>query len=180
MEKTTIILVTSEAAVKQTTAISENTAGKYMRAAMLDAQEVALKRIIGSCLLEKLKNLIASDEIALPENGIYADTLDKIAPYMAYQTAVELAFRLSYKFANIGVHKTRDEGVDNATFDEIVSQKAYYQAKADAAAIEMQKWLLKNKGAIPELDCCCCAAIEANLRDAVTCAIFLGGRRGVR
>ena len=178
--KETIILVTSEAAVKQTTAISDNTAGKYMRAAMLDAQEVSLKRIIGSCLLDKLKGLIASDEIKDAENGIYADALDKIAPYMAYQTAVELAFRLSYKYANIGVHKTRDEGVDNATFDEVVSQKAYYQAKADATAIELQKWLLANKASIPELDCCACANIAANLRDAVTCEIFLGGRRGIR
>lgn len=176
----TIVLLTSESFVKQFTSISDNIAGKYMRSAILDTQEIELKRIIGSCLLSKLKSLVASDEIALPENGIYQDTLDYIQPYMAYRTAVELATKVSFKISNIGVHRNSDDNVSPVTSGEVIELKGYYQSKADAACIELQRWLIANKSRIPELDCCTCANIEANLRDAVSCGIFLGGRRGAR
>ena len=48
-------LLTSEAFVKEVSSISDNIAGKYILPSIREAQEVALKSIIGSCLLEHLK-----------------------------------------------------------------------------------------------------------------------------
>ena len=174
----TEILLTSEAFVKAQTSISDNINAKYLRSAIREAQEINFKRIVGSCLLAKLKELVADGTIADDANAAYRDLLDFAQWFLAYTALVEVTVRVGYKIANIGVAKTADQNIYNASEGEISKLRYYYQAKADAVCYEMQRWIVKNAAALPELSACSCAEIRANLYSAASCGIFLGGARG--
>lgn len=172
------ILLSSEKFIKETTNVSENLSGKYLLPSLREAQEIGLKGILGDCLLARLKQLVKDGEINLPINVAYKDLLDRCQYYLAYETIVEVVERVSYKVVNFGVAKTTDENLQVATQDEIAKQKFFYQAKADNYCLHLQNFLLNNRQAFPELTVCECNRIQANLKSAASCGIFLGGARG--
>lgn len=172
------ILLSSEKFIKETTNVSDNLSGKYLLPSLREAQEIGLRGILGDCLLAKVKQLVRDSEIALPENVAYKDLLDRCQYYLAYATIVEVVNRVSYKVVNFGVAKSTDENLQVASQDEIAKQQYYYQAKADNYCLDLQHFLLDNRQAYPELKCCDCNRIEANLKSAASCGVFLGGARG--
>lgn len=172
------ILITSEKFVKEATSVSDNINAKYLRPSIREAQEVAYKRIVGACLLDKLKGLVAAGTIDDPENAAYKALLDNSQYFLAYTAIVEVAVKVAYKVANIGVAKTQDNNIYPATQDEISKMRYYYQAKADSACYELQGWIIDNRADLPELSCSCCRRIRSNLWSAATCGIWLGGARG--
>ena len=174
------VLLSSEAYVKSVTNISDNVAGKYILTSLREAQEVRLKSILGDCLLEKLKDLVRSEEIDKEENARYKNLIDKCQYYLAYMTIVELVYKVSYKIGNAGVVKTADENLQVASFEEIVAQKEFYQGKADFYCMGLQNYILENKSLYPEVDECTCRRIHSNLHSAASCGFFLGGARGKR
>lgn len=174
------ILLSSATFVKSVTSISDNVAGKYLLPALREAQEVGLRGILGDCLLAKLKELVADGSITGDDYQAYRDLLDRAQYYLAYTAIVEVGNKVSYKVTNFGVAKSRDENLDVAPVDEIIQQKAYYQSKADGACRRLQKWILQNRSAFPELRDCDCADMRANLRSAATTVVWLGGPRGKR
>lgn len=172
------ILLTSEAFVKSVTNISDNLAGKYILPSIREAQEQGLKGILGDCLLTKLKWLIKGEEIGNPGNEMYKALIDHCQYYLAYVAIVEVTNKVSYKIGNFGVTKTQDENLQVASYEEIVKMQYYYQSKADAHCLDLQQWILDNKGHFPELTACQCRKISSNLHSAASCGIFLGGARG--
>lgn len=171
-------LLTSEKFVKEVSSISDNLAGKYVLPSIREAQEVSLKSILGSCLLNKLKDLGLAGELNLPENAQYKDLVDRCQYYLAYTAIVEITNKVSYKIGNFGVAKSNDENLTVVTQDEIGKMQYYYQSKADFCALELQQWLLDNKSYFPELTDCACTKIKSNLYSAATCGLWLGGPRG--
>ena len=168
------ILLTSEKFMKSVLPISDNIAGKYIQSSIREAQEIGLKGIVGTALLTAVKNMIAANTL----EGVYKEFVDNAQYYLAYQAAVELQDKVSYKIANMGVVKTSDENLSPASADEIEKVKADYQNKADHMCYELQGWLLENAARMPELDECACHKIHANLKSAATCGLWLGGARG--
>ena len=171
-------LLTSESFVKSVMSISDNIAGKYIQPSIREAQEVGLRTILGSALLDKLKALVSSHTVEDNGNEAYAALLDKAQYYLAYQTVVELLPRISYKVGNFGVSKSSDENLQVATFDEISKMQYYYQSKADYYCILLQQWILENKETLPELGENKCGQIRANLHSAASSGVWLGGPRG--
>lgn len=176
----TDVLLTSEAFVKQVTSISDNIAGKYIQPAIREAQEFGLRYILGSALTERLKEMVASGTTGDADNVAYLDLLQRCQYYLAYAAVVEVAQKTSFKVANFGVVKTTDENAQTATQDEVAKVRYYYQAKADGHALDIQRWLLENRAAFPELDACACGRIAANLKSAASSGLWLGGARGKR
>ncbi|MCR5071211.1 MAG: hypothetical protein K6A62_04720 [Bacteroidales bacterium] len=178
------ILLSSETFIKSITNISDNVAGKYILPSLREAQNVGLKGIVGSCLLAKLKELATIDTtthtrpIDAQINAAYKELVEQAQYYLAYKTLVEVANKVSYKITNFGVAKSTDENLQVASFDEIAKQQYYYEAKADAACRDLQKWILDNAASFPELDACACEAIRSNLYSSASCGLFLGGARG--
>ena len=171
-------LLVSETFVKSVTSISDNVSGKYIQSSIREAQEIALKSILGTCLLDKLKELGLAKELDDPANIAYKDLVDKCQYFLAYTAIVELTNKVSYKIGNFGVTKTQDENLQVATQDEIAKMQYYYQSKADACCLDLQHFLLDHRSDYPELTECCCNKIKSNLHSAATCGIFLGGARG--
>lgn len=172
------ILLSSEKFIKQVTSISDNLAGKYVLPSLREAQEVGLKGILGTALLERLKGLVSDGSIDNEDNSMYKELLDRSQYYLAYRTVVEVCMKVSYKVGNFGVAKTTDEHLESASQDEIAKMMYYYQSKADGLCYELQGWILDNSDAFPELDECACHKISSNLYSAASCGIWLGGPRG--
>ena len=168
------ILLTSESFVRSVTNVSDNLAGKYILPSIREAQEQGLKGILGDCLLSKVKQLISSNAL----DGKYKELVDHCQYYLAYAAIVEVTNKVSFKIGNFGVAKSQDENLQVASYDEIVKMQYYYQTKVDAYCLELQAWLLDNKGSFPELNECHCRKLSSNLYSAASCGIFLGGCRG--
>ena len=161
-------LLVSETFVKSVTSISDNVSGKYIQSSIREAQEIALKSILGTCLLDKLKELGLAKELDDPANIAYKDLVDKCQYFLAYTAIVELTNKV----------KSNDENLQVVTQDEIAKMQYYYQSKADFCALELQGWLLENRTAFPELTDCVCKKIHSNLYSAASCGLWLGGPRG--
>lgn len=172
------ILLTSEAFVKNITNISDNIEGKYLLSAIREAQDIRLKEIIGSALLNKLKAIVANREINSADNIHYKVLVDQCQYYLAYQTLAELPMKISYKLTNLGAVRTSDEKAQNISHDEVAKVQYYYQSKADFYAHELQGYLLRHSNDYPELDANDCREIRKNLHSAATCGLWLGGIRG--
>ena len=180
----TDILLTSERFVKDATSISDNLAGKFLLPSIREVQETRLRDTLGAGLLEKVKALIPADPethtrpIDEDANAVYKELVDRAQYFLAYAAASEACMKTSFKLANTGVHRTTDEHTAAASFDEVTKMKDYYVFKSDAFLRDLQRWLLANADAIPELNACACAAIRANLRSAASSGLWLGGARG--
>lgn len=172
------VLLTSETFVKSVSNINDNIAGKYLLSAIREAQEIKLKSIVGSALLSKLKQLVADNEIAQPENTAYQELIDRCQYFLTYQSIAAITMKVSFKIANIGVSKNSDENVQYAGFDEVGKVETYYQSKADFYAYELQLFLLDNRLSYPELSDNDCYKIRKNLHSSATCGLWLGGPRG--
>lgn len=172
------ILLTSETFIKSVTNISDNVAGKYILPSIREAQEIKLRGILGSCLLDKCKGLIKDGILDAEGNEPYKDLVDEVQYFLAYQTIVELLPRVSFKVGNFGLAKSGDENLYNADADELSRQTFYYQSKADAYCLQFQQWVYDRRASFPELCECDCNRIKANLYSAATSGIFLGGARG--
>lgn len=170
-------LLTSEDFIKSCTNISDNLSGKYLQGAIREAQETALRDVLGSCLLDALKARLAEGHGTLPD-GWYKELADRCQYFLAYTAIADVAMKASYKITNFGVAKSNDENLAVATMDEIVANQGYYQAKADAECYRLQTWLLRYSSEFPELDACACERIKSNLASAASCGIWLGGPRG--
>lgn len=174
------ILLSSEAFVKSVSSISDNTSGKYILPSLLEAQEIDLKGIIGPALLTKLKELKAAGTLATYAGGVYKTLVDECQYFLAYSAIINVTNRVSYKVGNFGVAKSNDENLQVASWDEIIKQQSFYQAKADSCCLALQTFLLEHRSDYPELTECACQRIHANLMSAATCGIFLGGTRNRR
>lgn len=172
------ILLSSEKFIKEVTNISDNLAGKFILPSLREAQDVKLKGILGSCLFKRLKDLIREELIDEEGYEAYKDLVDNCQYFLAYSCVVEVLNKVSYKITNMGVTKTSDQNIQNATPEEIDKMLYYYQSKADSYAFTLQSYLLENRDAFPELKGCDCDRIHANLHSAASCGIFLGGARG--
>lgn len=174
----TDVLLTSATFVRDVTAISDNVAGKYLQPAIREAQEFGLRFILGDALTDRLKEIVAAGTAGDPGNEPYRDLLDKCQYFLAYRAASEVAQKTSFKVANFGVVKTTDENAQVATQDEVAKVRYYFDAKADGHAASLQRWLLDNAAAFPELGQGGCARIKANLTSSASCGLWLGGPRG--
>lgn len=170
-------LLTSEDFIKSCTNISDNLSGKYLQSAIHEAQEVVLRGILGSCLLDHCKQLMAEGG-GIIDDPNYAGLVDRCQYFLAWTVASDLGMRSSYKLTNFGLAKSNDENLSVATLEEIAANRGYYLAKADAQCYALQTWLLENRSLFPELRDCDCSRMRANLTSAASCGIYLGGARG--
>lgn len=169
-------LLSSEKFIKANTPISANIAGKYILSALLEAQEIKMRGVVGSSLLDSLKTKAQAKEI--DEEPAYAELLNRMQMALAWLTVVALTHEVSYKVANKGVVKTNDERVINASEREVIMKGSDAQASADHYVAEVQRYLLANRGAFPELAECDCYRMKANLTSSASCPLWLGGVRG--
>lgn len=173
------VLLISEDTLKTNSEISDNLWGKNILPAIRTSQDIYLQGFLGSCLYEKLLDLVADGTIVDPENIAYKDLLDNmVTPYLIERTIADLIPVAASKIANLGVYQSRDEYTNTVSAGEVDRLQYLHISKADFYAKRMQHFLKVHREAYPELDCCGCGAdIKPNLDSAEDCGIFLGGMR---
>lgn len=172
------VLLISETFVREVLGISENVAGQYIRPSIREAQDIALRNILGDALLSKLKAIVEAGEMDNPENAAYKALADSERYFLAYSAGVGIAQRVTYKVANAGVVKTPDERVTVVDQPDMAKDQFFFQGKADSLAFDLERWLLARKGSFPELRENDCTKMRSHLYTAASCGIWLGGARG--
>lgn len=173
-------LLTSSNFIKEVTNISDNCNEKVMFSAIRESQDIELRSILGSKMVNKLKHLVAEDLIHNEEYSAYEDLLDETQYFLAYTVMTKLCVTLQWKLDNAGIIITDDEHVRNLDVDETFTVKNYYQKRADYYALLLQNYCLRHRSELPELDEGCCRSIRSNLYSSFTSGLWLGGRRGLR
>ena len=172
------VLLVSETFVKEVCSISDNVAGQYIRPSIREAQDIALRNILGDLLLDKLKSLVDGGTITAAENVWYKALADRERDFLANTACVGICQRVEFKVANAGVVKTPDERVEVADQPDMAKTQFFYQSKADSLAFDLERWLLENRSRFPELAEHQCRKIHSHLYTAASCGIWLGGPRG--
>lgn len=175
------VLLTNEQFIKSLASIDDNLAGKYLHSALVEAQEIDLREILGDNLLEAVKGRIQDKEVdgvEIPE--AYQALINKCQYVLAYKTIASLCIQATYKIANVGVVTTSDDNVSNLAWGDLVRVKEYYTHKSDSYTRQLQNFLLQNRDDYPELQECDCKRIKAHLCSAATSGLWLGGIRARR
>ena len=174
------VLLCSEDTVKTYTNLNDNTDGKYIAPAMYIAQHNDLEGILGTQLVRKLQELVATNLIEADDYEAYKELLDDyVTDFLAYSTIVRLIPIVSFKIGNAGAVRTEDEKVTGMSFGEVFNLRDYYQNQADYLMFRLQKYLIANYSKYPELGKCkSIADIKSNVLTAANVGIWLGGERG--
>lgn len=174
----TNILITSPDFIRLNSNISDNLNSKVLATAIREVQENELQEVIGQVMLEKIKELIASNEIENEGNEWYKLLVEKSQFFVTYRVIAELTVMTSLKIDNAGVVQSRDEYLDNVNMDDTMTLKKYYDTKADHYCYMLQNFILENLAHYPEITESQCHKIRATLYSAANPSVFLGGRRG--
>lgn len=172
------VLLTNANYIKTMTNISDNLSEKFLFAAINEAQEISLKRVLGEILLTKLKDLVSDGSINDTENAVYKDLLQQCQFFLAYTVVSKLVVTASFKLDNAGLYRSNDENMYYADKSDVDYMQEYYQNLADSFKVEIVNFCLNNRNNLPELDECQCHKIKSNLYSVESSGIVLGGARG--
>ena len=170
------VLLISEDKLKTYTALNDNVFGKVICPVIKTSQDIYLQQILGTALMEKLQTLVKENQIGSQENTKYKKLLDEyVAPYLIYETLVNLVPEVGTKIANIGVVQNNDEHTMNVSQGERELVSRQYQTYADNYCKQMQAYLCQNSELYPELKET--QLVEPHLNSAATTSLWLGGIR---
>lgn len=159
MNKWNNVLFIGSGDVKNITIVNSNVSDEYIGYAIRDTQNIDLQSIIGTSLMDKLKELVynklkglensISDEV----NIAYNDLMEEfVKPYLTHKSVVNVLIPISFKLRNMGTIKTNDTNIQNAEIDEIKYLMKYYEQQAAFYETRLSKFLCVNKDAYPELE----------------------------
>lgn len=172
------VLFCSEKYIKDNSNLNDNAFGKNLLPAIRQAQDVYCQQIIGSTLYHKLIDLVDSGDIGEVENALYKELLDEyVRDYILYQTLVQIVPMLSVKLSNYGATLSSDQYLVNLSQGDAELIEKHYSILADFYARRLQEFILNHCDGL-NVDVCTCDGIRANLKNAATTGIFLGGQRG--
>lgn len=177
------ILLLSEDRLKSYTSLNENVWGKNILPAIKVSQDIELTKIIGSCLVDRLKELVAEGSISQEDFKPYKTLMDTyVTNFLAYVTIAHLVNEMSTKLTNFGTVLSNDEHLENVGISERDMVRKQYQYYADSYASQMASYLKANRELYPELDCGCgCdGAVKPNLDSTNSSQLWTGGFRGIR
>lgn len=137
------VYLISEKYIKTHTPIDDNVPSNILFPAIEYAQNIELVQLIGSNLLDTLKELVKNN--ALIDGDKYKILLDDyIVPYLAQIVIKEIQIPISYKIKNKGVINTSDEKVTNTPLEEIKFIKEYYASRGRFLGQRIIEYLQDN------------------------------------
>lgn len=172
------ILLTSENYVRSIINIDNNVESKFLLSSIREAQEIGLQGIIGTAMLNKIKQLIGSGTIDSDENIAYKSLLRESQLYLAYKATEQLCLICNVKISNGGLQQTSDENLTVLNVNDTFTVQKHYSDKADFFASRLQSYILQNIADLPEIGKSKCSEIRATLDSAASSSLWLGGERG--
>lgn len=151
------IRLISEKTLKALTILPDNLDSQFISQAVTEAQEIHLQELIGTRLLDKLCDLVKTDDIQLDGNKKYKNLLDEyITPYLCYRVLADIQIPLFSKDRNLGVINTNDTNTNSIGLKDTQSIMQFYQNKSSFFANRLSKYLCNNHSLYPEYEHCNC------------------------
>lgn len=145
------IFLISEETLKTETIINDNMGSEYIGPAIETSQDIYLQQIIGTCLLDKLYNLVETNDISKEDNVKYKILLDDyITNYLKFKVLSEITIPLAYKYRNTGVVQIGGTNITNTTMRDAGLVQNHYDLRANFYADRLVSYLCANNGDFPE------------------------------
>ena len=142
--------------------LNYNVTDDIIGASIRASQNIYLRDVIGSALLEKIQQLVwnkikeLGDDIDTEANVPYKTLLDEyISPVLTNKVVSEICVRISLRIRNMGVVQNSDININAATLQDIQYLKDTYDTYYNDALNRMAEFICQNKGAYPESDFIC-------------------------
>ena len=129
------------------------------------SQEIYLRDIVGTDLVERVQRLVYNKIQGLPDtiddeaNEAYKVLLDDyLTPVLVYRAAVELCTLVTLKIRNMGVVKNNDTNVQATSAGDVKYMSEYYGTFFNDKVNRLMDFLCENKEAfeeVPEGFCTC-------------------------
>ena len=136
------IFLINENILKTETIINDNVGSEFIRPAIEASQDIYLQQLIGSELVDKLYELIATNKIneeAFVDYKLLID--DYITNYLKYKVLAEITIPLAYKYRNSGVIQTTGDHYNNSTLRDATMVQNHYELRATFYADRLTKYL---------------------------------------
>lgn len=184
------VMLISPDVVKRTGELNYNVDDTVIGSAIRSAQNIYLKDVIGTALLERIQELVWNsiqesdimptsngNSIDDPENEMYKVLLDEyIENVLVYKCLVEITTRISFKIRNVGVSQNSEENINASSLSDIKYIKNGYETLFCDALNRMMDFLENNKAAFPEIDSkCACSKTKPRLNERyANTGLYLG------
>lgn len=154
------VFLISEQTIKQNSVINDNVESAPIYQAIVTAQDIYLQELIGTKLLNKIKDLVTTGDIETSAD--YKLLLDDyITPFLTFRVLSDIQFPLAFKNRNLGVVTTGDSNIYNAALKDVQVIAQHYENKASFFATRMSKYLCHNANKYPEYTHCDCEGFGA-------------------
>ena len=159
------VMLISPQKVKSWGVINLNVNESEIGNAIRISQEIYLRDIVGTDLVEHVQRLVYNKIQGLPDtiddeaNEAYKVLLDDyLTPVLVYRTAVELCTLMTLKIRNMGVVKNNDTNVQATSAGDVKYMSEYYSTFFNDKVNRLMDFLCGNKEAfeeVPEGFCTC-------------------------
>lgn len=159
------VMLISPQKVKSWGVINLNVNESEIGNAIRISQEIYLRDIVGTDLVERVQRLVYNKIQGLPDtiddeaNEAYKVLLDDyLTPVLVYRTAVELCTLMTLKIRNMGVVKNNDTNVQATSAGDVKYMSEYYSTFFNDKVNRLMDFLCENKEAfeeVPEGFCTC-------------------------
>ena len=150
-------MLVSPKRVKESGELNVNVEDRAIAASIRTAQNVYLRDVLGSDLIEKLQVLVfnkisgVNDNIDDEANIAYKTLLDDyLQDAIVYKTIVDIAIRKSLEIRNMGVVQNSDTNVQSSNLEDIKYLQNYVETMYNDKLNRIVEFLCQNKEAIPE------------------------------
>lgn len=157
MNNTVYLLSTKD--LKDYSPINQNVDDSLLHNAIMEAQEVELQQILGSCLYNRIIELVNSDEIQdeLDYKILLDDYCRKVIVYAATQRA---AVYIRYKMMNKGIQSQNSDNSNPVDLNELQYFIDHVKNDMEFFSKRLQDYLIANKELFPEYKVCNCGSLE--------------------
>lgn len=169
------IFLISEQTLKTRTVLNNNVDVAFIAPAIRTAQDMGLQPLIGTKLFNKLKDLVATNDIVEEEYSDYKKLLDEyVTPFLEWKAIADIQLSLVFKLRNQGVVSQVGENVYNPSLRDIQYLIQNYENKANFYGSRLSDYLKANNSKYPEyLKIDSCADMPSN-KGAYNTGIYLG------
>lgn len=145
------IFLISENVLKTETILNDNVGSEFIRPAIEASQDIYLQQLIGTELLDKLYDLVATNNIGKPEYSHYKLLIDEyITNYLKYKVLAEITIPLAYKYRSMGVVQSYGDHYNNSPLKEATLVQNHYESRATFYAERLSRYLNTNSNHFSE------------------------------
>lgn len=161
MNNTVYLLSTAD--LKSYSPLNSNVDDALLNNAIMEAQEVELQQILGSCLYGRIIELVKTGDITDYEDYKYLldEYCRKVIVYAATQRA---AVYIRYKMMNKGVQSQNSDNSNPAELNELQFLMNHIKNDMEFFSKRLQDYLTENKETYPEYNPCGCNSLPPQKR----------------